>query len=117
MPTSQGHCPPPPWRPADHEPAALDTYILEQAHAERFQQRAKGYTAAHDDTHNRGELADAAAFVAAGGAVSIGGLGDCWGKYVMQKHDRRSALIIAIAWLTAEVARLDRMADAGKEPA
>ncbi len=85
--------------------------------AERVRQvRSEGWTEAHDDAHQRREMALAAACYAAAPlrpAVRIGGewremwpWADEWDK--RDRHDQRRRLVIAAALLVAEIERLDR---------
>ena len=88
--------------------------------AERLRQvEAEGWTPAHDDFHEEGELADAAACYAAGcipmapAAASSQGHGytSLWpweAKWWKPGGDRRRDLVKAGALILAEIERLDR---------
>lgn len=76
----------------------------------------KGYTVEHDDTHDKGELAEAAAAYAIFSTEQEGAdevAADLWPlewHCLQPKADRRRNLIIAAALLVAEIERLDRAA-------
>jgi hypothetical protein len=94
--------------------------------AERYRQQAKeGWSAAHDDEHTDGSLADAAACYAATTrpfkAEEFAGVGyrpytcysDLWPKswadhWFKPRKSRRRKLIVAAALIIAEIERLDR---------
>lgn len=96
--------------------------VLEEIAAERARQiSAEGWTPAHDDTHNTGDLAAAAACYAYGAAevqsnylamtktqtqppLSVWPWLERWWKFT----DPRRALIKAGALIVAEIERLDR---------
>lgn len=106
--------------------------------AERFRQiEAEGWTHDHDDKHDSGEMADAAAVYAATAEIQLikpregsvhgnklwpwwdqadvsGGRGDCpvwgWTRAWFKPRDRRRNLVRAAALLIAEIERLDRAA-------
>lgn len=113
--------------------------VISDITAERDRQRRlKDYTAAHDDAHDRGEMAMAAACYAAPRRIfrlieTVGGFhfADPWpwehefdkrtGGHSMNKHElvanedtlpgiRRRLLVKAAALLVAEIERLDRVA-------
>ncbi len=86
--------------------------IADIAAERRRQIEAEGWTPEHDDTHNRGELADAAACYV---------LGPWWFKRLGERlwpwplkwwkpKDRRRDLIRAAALIMAEIERMDRRA-------
>jgi len=77
--------------------------VLDEIAAERRRQIEKGYTAEHDDQHVDGELADAAAAYATGYAGWWPWSLDTW-----KPADSRRQLIIAAAFLMAEIERIDR---------
>jgi hypothetical protein len=101
---------------------------LDDIAKERQRQISKeGWTLAHDDEHDRGELADAAACYAATTrafkAEEFAGVGykpytsysDLWPQswsdhWFKPKKSRRRKLIIAAALIVAEIERLDRAA-------
>ena len=91
---------------------------IEEIRAERHRQVAEeGYTAAHDDHHDRGEMAQAAAacavaawYMAMGGALPelpVEIWPADWGPMVKLPNQRR-ALVVAAALIVAELERLDR---------
>jgi hypothetical protein len=79
--------------------------------AERSSQRAKGYTAEHDDAHTNGELTRAAIAYAAS-ACGESYTADHffpWGLGFEEDEDSERALLVkAAALLVAEIERLDR---------
>jgi hypothetical protein len=87
--------------------------VIDEIAAERRRQiEAEGWTPEHDDEHDDGDLALAAACYAAGDEVRASepphpslwpGHGDWW-----KPTDRRRDLIKAGALLVAEIERLDR---------
>lgn len=91
---------------AAHE--ALPSPIADIA-VERARQIAEeGWTADHDDAHDNGELADAAACYARGKQMSaVWPWDDKWWK---PGPDRRGQLVKAAALIVAEIERLDRQA-------
>lgn len=95
--------------------------VLFEALRERWRQVDKGYDAEHDDTHDDGELAAAAACIAVGGRLSYGDSAprngddypvwpwdEAWGRKLVDEKPERERLIVAIALLVAEVERIDR---------
>lgn len=97
--------------------------VLERIAAERQKQIAKGYDAAHDDTHTDGAIVDAAEQLIskAQGFNSVGCIGkhpdrhdprhpSQWHLYIMAKwkHDKVKMLTIAAALLVAEIERIER---------
>ncbi len=85
--------------------------------AERRRQVEKGWTPEHDDAHDRGELARAAAYYAVSDVHGF--QDDGWGNGVHKrlkpwditpKADRRKNLVIGAAMMIAEIERLDRAA-------
>ncbi|MGQ3674289.1 hypothetical protein ACT6QH_02130 [Xanthobacter sp. TB0139] len=96
--------------------------------AERARQiEAKGYDAAHDDGHSRGEIALGAAAKAAFATAHLWPTQDYLALrmharclYPFQGHlsgnpDRRTELVQSAAMLIAEIERIDRAATAGNE--
>jgi hypothetical protein len=81
------------------------------------QQSAEGWTPEHDDLHDTGELAIAAAcYCAAVGPSKTGGTPIAWPWPGFWKpKDRRNNLVRAAALLLAEIERLDRAARNGGE--
>ena len=80
--------------------------VLDDIAAERLRQvEAEGWTPAHDDDHNNGELADAAACYARGKQMSaVWPWDDGWWK----PADQRRNLVKAGALIVAEIERIDR---------
>jgi hypothetical protein len=101
--------------------AARATVVEEIAAERRRQIEAEGWTPEHDNQHNRGELALAAACYARHGLNGAHRLAvplswpwnDGWWK----PKDRRRDLIRAAALIVAEIERLDRLAAARTEEA
>lgn len=100
---------------------------IDEVAAERQRQISKGWTLEHDDEHEDGSLADAAACYAATTrafrAEEVTGVGykpytsysDLWPKswadhWFRPNKSRRRRLIIAAALIVAEIERLDRVA-------
>jgi len=85
--------------------------------AERVRQVAKGHTAAHDDTHTGGELADAAACMALLANDWHGEARFFW-PFVERPAEKspRDCLVAATAMLLADIERRDR-AEASRGPA
>lgn len=86
--------------------------VLAEVAAERARQVAKGYTAEHDDGAERGELAQVAALIlldADDGLPTTAHNADKVAVHIMERHDRRQQLIIALALGLAEVERQDRL--------
>jgi hypothetical protein len=82
-----------------------DTAITEIAAERSRQVEVEGWTLEHDDAHDSGELADAAACYALGRKMpSIWPWAEEWWK----PSDRRRNLIKAGALIVAEIERLDR---------
>lgn len=98
---------------------AVSQNAIEEIYRERRRQvDSKGWTPEHDDGHDAGEIARAAAAYALPPAT---GLGDNWlNQYALDiwpfhpdgfRHkDRRRDLIRAGALIVAEIERLDRLA-------
>ncbi len=93
--------------------------ILQQISAERNKQVTKGFDASHDDTHDTGQIADAASGVARyaiyAGTENVETAPDGWPWMRadwerIAKHPRRQMLVIATALLVAEIERIDRAA-------
>jgi hypothetical protein len=93
--------------------------ILEEIDRERFRQvYGEGFAIAHDDEHNRGELAGAAGNYAINASCQINsGDGvscdappdaDSWPGWPWKPKDARRDLIRAAALIVAEIERLDR---------
>jgi len=79
---------------------------LEEIGAERSRQiNAEGWTPEHDDKHDTGELADAAACYACPPLQSFAWP---WAEEWWKPKDRRANLIRAGALIVAEIERLDR---------
>lgn len=107
--------------------------VIDEIAAERCRQIEKeGWSISHDDGHEDGSLADAAACYAATTrafrADEFAGTGyqrytaysDLWPKswadrWFKPKRDRRRRLVIAGALIVAEIERLDRLALASAE--
>jgi hypothetical protein len=113
--------------------------VLDEIAAERQKQITKGYDAAHDDTHDRGELRLAAASYAlrAGkhgdqplyasvgrhplraernfGWIGLGGLVWPFEEEFTCDATPRERLIAAAALIVAEIERLDRLALASED--
>lgn len=91
--------------------------------AERDRQRSvEGWTAEHDDTHGKGEMARAAATYAFIGGLPEASRGDAvetrlprnlwpWSQGWLKPKDRRRDLVRAGALILAEIERLDRARD------
>jgi hypothetical protein len=80
--------------------------------SERMRQVSKeGWTAAHDDEHDDGSLAHAAAtYALQGGGTTTGRFWpDSWAPDWFKPHDRRRSLVIAGALILAEIERIDRV--------
>lgn len=92
---------------ADYSPGAVE--ILKER--ER-QELVEGWSSAHDDAHNGGELAEAAASYASATVPLHRGLPVTWPFEAnwWKPKDRRSDLIRAGALIAAEIDRLDRAA-------
>jgi hypothetical protein len=76
---------------------------IEEIAAERLRQIAKGYDAAHDDEHDKHEIANAAA------ALALNWPGNWpWSMHSWPDSDRRTQLVMSAAMLVAEIERLDR---------
>lgn len=86
--------------------------IYDEIEARRAEQIAKGYDATHDDEHDNGEIAMAAAAYAAAGAKKSPAGAALWPWSIDQFHptDARINLIDAAALCVAEIERLDRAA-------
>ena len=98
--------------PASSLPRALD-----DIHAERARQIAKGYDAAHDDQYSMYELSTVAAAVALGATDHISGDVPAWAGHIIEKWNTRQRLVIAAALLVAEIERLDRVQARGSRRA
>ncbi len=84
----------------------------------RRQVEAEGWTPEHDDEHNGGELADAAACYALwAGGINPGNWREFWpwAPEWLKHSEPRRMLVKAAALILAEIQRLDRAAAAGKE--
>lgn len=79
------------------------------AEERRRQKEVHGWTPEHDDHHDRGEIANAAADFASTGQRPIS---TSWAykSKVIDKEPRRQQLIKAAALIVAEIERLDRAA-------
>lgn len=87
---------------------------IEAIAAERQRQiEVEGWTPEHDDDHNNGELADAAACYARGRCMSsVWPWDDNWWK---PGSGRRRQLVKAGALIVAEIERLDRALSKGPD--
>lgn len=96
---------------------ALDDVIAERAR----QMGVEGWTLEHDDAHEAGDLAKAAAVYAALGSVPVGAMLGApimealrklwpWSSSWLKPKDERRNLVIAGALILAEIERLDRAA-------
>jgi hypothetical protein len=103
----------------NHMSSRLDFGALKEIDIERNRQiLEEGWTSAHDDGHEGGEMADAAACYAAGTIFEVtrpkrlGGTSRLWPWDLTwwKPKDRRSDLIRAAALIVAEIERLDRAA-------
>lgn len=85
---------------------------IEAIAAERQRQiEAEGWTPEHDDEHDEGDLAKAAACYAAGEEVRSTATGYAlwpWDSDWWKSSDRRRDLVKAGALIVAEIERLDR---------
>ena len=85
--------------------------------AERQRQiSAEGWTPEHDDEHDDGRMAIAAAHYAMHGIKGWGRVIWPWDKKWLKPKDRRSNLIRASALIIAEIERIDRAALKGEQP-
>jgi hypothetical protein len=85
--------------------------------AERQRQiSAEGWTPEHDDEHDDGRMAIAAAYYAMHGIKGWGRVIWPWDKKWLKPKDRRSNLIRASALILAEIERIDRAALKGEQP-
>lgn len=119
--TADGACH---WIEADLCSACAGVAIAHEILEERFRQvDAEGYTLAHDDAHRQGQLAMAAAALAAfatyseerrDGHRTLAWRSPLWPADLAEwkPKDRRSDLIRAAALIVAELERLDRQARA-----
>ncbi len=94
--------------------------VIEEVAAERRRQmEAEGWTPEHDDEHNKGQMASAAACYALNTARPLPTTVDTagarlptmfwpWNGHWWKPRDKRRDLIRAAALLVAEVERLDR---------
>jgi hypothetical protein len=79
--------------------------IYREVWRRRLRQEAKGYTAAHDDEHADGSIADAAACYASPNApLKLWP----WRCAPPDQSDRRERLVDAAALCIAEIERMDR---------
>lgn len=96
---------------------ALQSVVLERSRQQLPKSAGgEGWTAHHDDTHSRGELARAAAWYALAAVPNLRHRDlwpwdSCWKK----PTDERRSLVRATALLLAEIERIDRR-DAAQEP-
>lgn len=97
----------------DHLLSRLEAFgaVVGEIAAERRRQiEREGYTTAHDDEHDRGELAYAAAAYVVVDLPSHHGAETFWPwDDGFKPKDRRSNLVRAAALLVAEIERLDRL--------
>lgn len=101
----------------------LDT-LLNEIKAERLAQISReGWTPEHDDTHDQGDFALAAAAYAVAGSTKDDSDGTApaltrllwpWTAAELKPHDYRCNLLRAGALIAAELERVERMADAVK---
>lgn len=83
--------------------------VLQEIVAERKSQVAKGFDAAHDDTHTDGSLARcAAAVILAYEPGDVEGWTAERAAYIVEKYAKRNALRVATSMLVAEIERMDR---------
>lgn len=82
--------------------------IIGEIVAERINQVRHGFTPAHDDAHEAGELASAAACYATGSRAD--GLWPWAAEWWKPGRDPRRCLVKAAALIVAEIERLDRAA-------
>jgi hypothetical protein len=91
--------------------------VIEEVAAERQRQKEKeGWSEDHDDGHDNGGLADAAACYAAGGSIYRVLNHDSrnlqsvwpWEEHDWKPKDRRRDLVRAAALIVAELERMDR---------
>lgn len=104
----------------DMEEFAKSQSVIEQIYSERRRQiDSEGWSIEHDDEHDAGDLARAAAAYALLGAGDLPGYeGEwpvAWGPLPTPKEARR-ALVVAGALIVAEIERLDRAALAKGTP-
>ncbi len=86
------------------------TSVLLDIGAERLrQQREEGWTEEHDDEHDAGEIADAAACYALGKPWEIVKQLWPWAMQWWKPTDKRRNLVKAGALIVAEIERLDRV--------
>ena len=95
---------------------AADDVLAERAR----QMSAEGWTAEHDDAHDAGEMACAAACYAINSAVPlVGSVATArywpWDMRWWKLKDRRADLVRAGALILAEIERLDRAAAKGED--
>lgn len=98
------------------------TAVIDEIYEERVRQvHGEGWSPAHDDGHDKGELAMAAACYAASETLYVEQsyhdrtvFRDLWPWSVewdkRRKHTRRRRMVIAAALIVAEIERLDRAA-------
>lgn len=92
--------------------------------SERILQIGKGYDAAHDDEHAKGELLYAGVVHTLPylGPITLGQLVDVanrlwpWSHKYQKSCDRRRDLVIAASYLVAEIERLDRATGSEAKP-
>lgn len=88
--------------------------VIDEIAAERHRQiEVEGWTAEHDDGHNRRELAYAAVcYIEDGGPFLLPAgsapIGWPWARELWKPKDRRRNLIRAAALIVAEIERMDR---------
>jgi len=99
---------PAPQRAGVEETAAARDVLAER----RRQVEAEGWTPHHDDCHNKGELANAAACYAAG--IAIVDLWP-WSRDWWKPRSHRRNLVKAAALILAEIERIDRAAQRIKD--
>lgn len=95
---------------------AADDVLAERAR----QMSVEGWTAEHDDTHDAGEMACAAACYAINSAAPlVGSIATArywpWDMRWWKPKDRRADLVRAGALILAEIERLDRAAAKGED--
>ncbi len=115
----------------EHDKQMME-HVVTLVREERLHQVRLGFTTEHDDQHGHGELADAAACIAATchlrgfealddnrGALQV--YWDLWPwdaeSLAKFKEDRKQGLIIAAALLMAEIERLTRLEAQRRQPA
>ena len=76
---------------------------------ERATHEAKGWDAAHDDLHDKGQMARVASDLAGNDTDSLEWASDPWGLVHKHRNDRVKQLVIAGALIAAEIDRLQRL--------